>query len=112
MKSHESMDELLRRTLKHYPAPVCAATAIDEIVRGAAGHETNRRQRSRRALLILYWCAAAVGSWWLMRSLPLPTWTPESLSPAAAWLIPCAGALLIWRRQIARWTYPLTRSTS
>jgi hypothetical protein len=106
MRSDENTDELLRLTLRRHPAPVPAATFTDDIVRRATSYESVRRQRTRfshRALLIAYWLAVAVGSWWVVRSLPLPAWTPESLSPALAWLIPCAGALLVWRRPILRW---------
>jgi hypothetical protein len=111
MSSHEQADELLRRALKRHPMPVCTATLTDDILRRVTSYESFRRQRSRRALLIVYWGAVAVGSWWLVRSLPLPAWTPESLTPAVTWLIPCAGALLVWRRSIARWTHTLVRST-
>jgi hypothetical protein len=100
------MDELVRRTLRGHPAPVPAVTLTDDIVRRATSYESVRRQHarsSRRALLIAYCLVVAVGSWWMVRALPLPVWTPESLSPALAWSIPCAGALLVWRRPILRW---------
>lgn len=111
MSSDEHIDALLRRTLKQHPTPVCGATLTDDIVRRVANYQSVQRRRARRALLIAYWFASAAGSWWLLRSLPLPAWTPESLSPALAWLIPSAGALLVWRRPIARWTHTLARST-
>lgn len=111
MSSDEHLDELLRRTLKRHPAPVCAATMTEDVLRRVASYQSIQRLRRRRALLIAYWFAVAVGSWWVVRSLPLPAWTPEGLSPALAWLIPCAGALLVWCRPIARWTQTLARST-
>ena len=107
MSRDENMDELLRRTLKRHSAPVCAATLTDSIVRRVTSYESLQRQRSRRALSIVYWFAVVVGSWWVVRSLPLPAWTPESLSPALAWFIPCAGALLVWCRPIARYIHSL-----
>lgn len=113
MKSHEPMDDVLRRSLKRHPAPAFAATLTDDILRRVTSHESIRRQRIRRALMIVYWVAVGVGSWWALHSLPLPAWTPESLSPALTWLIPCAGALLVWRWPIVRWlTSSFTRSTS
>jgi hypothetical protein len=105
MSSDEHLDQLLRRTLKRHPVPVCASA--DDIVRRATSYEAVRRQRSRRALLIIYWYAVAVGTWWVLRSLPLLGWSPEALTPAWAWLIPCAGALLVWCRPIMRYIHLL-----
>jgi hypothetical protein len=106
MSSLENADELLRRTLGRHPSPMPAATLSDGIVQRVMSYESARRQRARfshRALLIACWLAVAVGSWGAVRSLPLPAWTLESLPSAAGWLIPSAGALLVWRRPVLRW---------
>ena len=99
MKSNEDIDASLRRTLSRYPKPVATATLTDDIVRSVAENDALRKQRARslrHALLVANWCAVLVGAWWVMSSLPLPEWTPEALSPAAAWLIPGAVALWVW----------------
>ena len=113
MNSDDEIDDLLRRTLRRYPKPVHAATLTDDIVRRVTNYESMRLRRAgliRRALLIANWFAVAVGAWWIVRSLPFPAWTPESLSPASAWLIPCAGALWVWRWPILRWLTAAGRS--
>lgn len=106
MNSHPNMDELLRRTLGRYSAPTPSATLTDDIVRRVVSYERVRRQRARfgrYVLLAFNWVAVALGSWWIVRSLPLGGWTPEPLSTAVTWMIPCIGVLLVWCWPILRW---------